>query len=412
MSSENQDKNLKVWKTRAFKIWAIIGAIILLVGVFMALDKLHDFVLALIIAVLVVFFLHGIVNFFQKKGLKRIWGTLIAFVIFFIVIIGIALLIIPAIATQVADFAQKAPALFEELRIWADGLINGANLPIDEDTINEWISNLETFIKDQAGSIVSGFASGFLGALTSIGGGLMAVLIALLAAFWILIDLPKISEELRKLFKDEYQDTIDLFSQAFGTAIYGWARATIICAVVTGIITGIILAVIGFPYATTIASIAGITYIIPYLGPIIAGILIVLIGLIVSPWIAIGGLVVFFVVVNVVANVLSPRLMKSSVNVHPAITMFVLLIGSGLGGAIGMFASIPIAAAIQSIFVTIFEEKSGKKLYTPDGALFHSNDASAENKLVKEIDKHTTKFKRVKSKEEQNNDDDSPKHML
>jgi hypothetical protein len=58
--------------------------------------------------------------------------------------------------------------------------------------------------------------------------------------------------------------------------------------------------------------------------------------------------------------------------VHPAITLVAILVGGALGGAVGMLLSIPIAAALQGIFVTFYEARTGKRLGTPDGALFRT----------------------------------------
>lgn len=71
-----------------------------------------------------------------------------------------------------------------------------------------------------------------------------------------------------------------------------------------------------------------------------------------------GGLVTIainLVVHNIVVNVISPRLMKTTVNVHPAVTLIAILIGEGLCGVLGMLLAVPVVAALQTIFVTYFE---------------------------------------------------------
>ena len=102
----------------------------------------------------------------------------------------------------------------------------------------------------------------------------------------------------------------------------------------------------------------------------IACLVVVLVALLVSPLVAVVALVVNMVAQNVVANILSPKMMKSSVNVHPALVMVVILVGGALGGIVGMMFSIPIVAAIQGVFVTFYEENTGKQLATEEGALF------------------------------------------
>ena len=80
------------------------------------------------------------------------------------------------------------------------------------------------------------------------------------------------------------------------------------------------------------------------------------------------------IITNVVGNIISPKLMKSSVNVHPALILIAILIailiGGALGGVAGMLLSIPIIATLQGVFVTYYEARTGKNIATEDGALF------------------------------------------
>ena len=76
------------------------------------------------------------------------------------------------------------------------------------------------------------------------------------------------------------------------------------------------------------------------------------------------------VINNVIGNIVSPKLMKSSVNVYPALILVAILIGSALGGIPGMLLSIPVIGALQGIFIAYYELITGKKIATEDGVLF------------------------------------------
>ena len=103
---------------------------------------------------------------------------------------------------------------------------------------------------------------------------------------------------------------------------------------------------------------------------ILAYVLCGIVGLLVSPLMCLVTIAINLVVHNIVVNVISPRLMKTTVNVHPAVTLIAILIGEGLCGVLGMLLAVPVVAALQTIFVTYFETRTGKSLYTEDGALF------------------------------------------
>ena len=387
MTTDSKDDALKRWKTRGFKTWTIIGVVLILLGLITLCGILKDAVFAIIIAALIVFFLHAIVSFLENKGIPRIWGATISMVGAFIVIVGGMSFIIPAMVSQGMTLIDMAPSYAAQLQNIAKDILNNTSYLPKED-IYSAINSGKDLLIGQAGNMVSAMATGVMGGISGVGSLLIDLLIAILAAFWMLIDLPKITRELRSLFRPEQQESIDLISSSFGKAIYGWAKATLICALMNGIATGIILSIFGVPYATILAVIAAIAYIIPYVGNILSGVLIALVALTVSPWVCIFAVVTFLIVVNVIGNVVSPALMKQSVNVHPALILICLLIGSGLGGPVGMLAAVPIAAAAQSIFVSYFEAYRGTNLYSKDGALFYDlaeDIPKKRSKLVKKI---------------------------
>ena len=81
-------------------------------------------------------------------------------------------------------------------------------------------------------------------------------------------------------------------------------------------------------------------------------------------------LIVTMVAQNVTDNVISPKVMQSSVQVHPIMSLTALVIGSALMGPIGMIIAIPLCAALKGIFVYYFENETGRQLVAYDGAVF------------------------------------------
>lgn len=383
MDQDKYQEELNRWKSRAFKVWTIIGAVIILLGILKLCGILSEAVTAIVVVALTVFLLHGIVDKLEQHKIKRSLGAAIALLGALIVVFGGLALMTPSIVSQISSFIESMPNYIKSVEDFAYSNLNNPNLPISNEMLVSAAQKAEQWLYARAGTILSSLAAGVWGGVTSVGSGLVTMLIALIAAYWILIDLPTISWELRSLFSEEKQAHIDVITQSFGKAIYGWSKSTIICAVISGIVSGIGLWICGVPYSTTLGIICAVTYVIPYLGHIIAGVIIGVIALTVSPLTCIISLVVFIVLANLVGNLLSPRLMKETVNVHPAIILIALLVGSGLAGAIGMLAAIPVAAAVQSIFVSYFEARTGKKLYTKDGALFQDRGEKIKDKNAK-----------------------------
>ncbi len=92
-------------------------------------------------------------------------------------------------------------------------------------------------------------------------------------------------------------------------------------------------------------------------------------GFMFSPMLALWTLIVTMVAQNVTDNVISPKVMQSSVQVHPIMSLTALVIGSALMGPIGMIIAIPLCAALKGIFVYYFENETGRQLVAHDDAL-------------------------------------------
>ena len=113
-------------------------------------------------------------------------------------------------------------------------------------------------------------------------------------------------------------------------------------------------------YALVLALVAGITELIPYLGPILGAIPAVFLGFTLPPfslWRGIAVLILYVVIQQVENNIIVPQVMKKQVGLNPVIIIIVMLIGARLAGIIGLILAIPVATTI-SVIVKDFIQKS------------------------------------------------------
>lgn len=372
--SEQTDKTSK-WRQQALKTWSLVGACILIGVVIYVCQIIWQAVAVIIVTALAVFLMHGFVNRIERRGIPR-WGAVtFSFVLVTAIISGCVVALIPALISQLTAFVNQLPSYTAELQDFVSSLGASAAF-LDSSTINEALSDFSTFVRQQTGSVVSSLATGVIGGLVGLGNTVLIAFISFICSFWILLDLPTITVELRKLINDKYQDDVDIFADAFGNAVYGWAKSTLICAVITGVVSWLVFLAMGIPYSAVLGFLCGLLYFVPYLGPMISCALVAVIAIFVSPLVSLLSIVVCAVINNVVGNIISPKLMKTSVNVYPALILIAILVGSALGGIPGMLLSIPIIGAAQGVFVTYFETRTGKTLSTENGALFQKKKES------------------------------------
>lgn len=156
-----------------------------------------------------------------------------------------------------------------------------------------------------------------------------------------------------------FEKTYVLFSQfntKFGEYIIAkFIEATILGSLVTG---GLLL--IGFPYPFILGFVAGVTNILPYIGPVIGFIPAFFIALLsTDPNTSMWGMVIVFALANVIDMVLVfPLLVSKIVNLHPIVVVVSIIIGSQLAGIVGMIVIIPFIAFIKILFKEIYKDLS------------------------------------------------------
>ena len=176
--------------------------------------------------------------------------------------------------------------------------------------------------------------------------------------FFLLMDGSSIRYRLLKLvpnpiFERTYYLTHQ-FSKQFGDYIF----AKFIEASIIGIIITVGLIIIGYPFAFILGIIAGITNIIPYLGPFLGAIPAIIIGLIHGePNTTIGAVGLLYLIANIFDLALVfPILVSKIVDLHPIIVVFSVILGSQAWGVVGMVISIPLAAVGKLLIQEIYHE--------------------------------------------------------
>lgn len=366
----SQEEKMNFWKLRGLRVWTIIGAGIIFLAFFKLCSHISIGIATIALTAFIVFTCHGVVNYFEKHGIPRIAGALITFLIGLAIIALLILLVVPALATQIQDLIAALPAIAQSAMDWARTYASQENSLFTTEQAYAVIAKVQDWLTSNAGEFASKFTGGVLGFGTAVGTSAFVLFISLIASLWLLADLPKISAEFRNLFNEGQQKTLDIIAGSFGTAIYGWAKSTFICAAINGVLVGVIFFFVGIPYPSVLGLMVGVLYIIPYIGPLITYVVCTAVALTAGVIPGILSLVINLLVHESIVNILGPKLMKSTVNVHPSITLVAIIIGEGVGGVWGMLLAVPVVAAVQAIFVTYFEARTGKQLYTEDGALF------------------------------------------
>lgn len=140
----------------------------------------------------------------------------------------------------------------------------------------------------------------------------------------------------------------DLF-QAVAKTLQWWFAARLMSMAVVGVLTGIGLWLIGMPLFAALGMLAALLSFIPYLGPVLAAVPAVLIGLAHSPTMALWVLLLYVGVQTVESYLVTPQLVQRAINLPAAAILMVQLLFGVFFGILGVAFASPISAAILTI---------------------------------------------------------------
>ena len=360
-------------RTAAFRVWTVVGLIIIgiaLLNVFGVLAPVIEF---LAVGSLIAFVASPIVNSLEHRGVSRGIGSLIGLVFVLAVIACIVMVIVPIFTEQVMEILTRLPG---QLRMLGD-LVSQIAHDFKALSQGTWASDIDTMLSslaDAASRFVTQLAGdvgkGMFPFISQFASQIFVVFLALVLAYWLARDYPVIHREIGTIVGEDRETSYRFMIAILSSSVGGYMRGMIITACVGGLLAFIGFVVIGHPYAALMGVVTGLFHLIPVIGPWFSSVIACLLAFFTAPMLALWTLIVTVVAQNVTDNIVSPKVMQSAVQVHPAMSLTALVVGSSLMGALGMVVAIPLCAALKGLFVFYFEKETKRQLVTYDGAIF------------------------------------------
>ena len=327
--------------------WSGLGAVaVLWVGIVIG-SKIAIIFPPLVLGIAIIYLLNPVVSRLERRGVPRLMGSVFAYLLLVALFTAAAFFIVPVLVQQGQDLADRFPELVEdaqeEISSLADrmGLSVDVSLPTGQE-VNDWFSDPanQDLIRSQLGTVADLTLNVF-----------QAVLVALVApvvAFYLLLDLPAVSDRIRSLVPSYWRDeAIHVFVQV-STAVGGFVRGQLVVAFIVGVMTSIGFWIIDLPFWLLIGMISGFFNIIPFVGPWVAGALGSLAGLTSGdPSKALWAALVALIVQQIDNNLVSPVVLRATVRLHPATVLLSLFAGGAVGGLFGVLMAVPTVAVIK-----------------------------------------------------------------
>jgi len=294
------------------------------------------------------YFLDPVADKLEKWGASRLIATSLILFLFVMVFILSLMVIVPVLANQTSGLIERMPSYITRLQAliassdstWLNKLVGEGGQTIQD--------NLNGLMKEGAGWLTT-----VLQKLWSSGKALVDILslflITPVVAFYLLYDWDRMVAEIDGWLPLDHRDVIREIINDINNVIAGFVRGQGTLCLILGLFYAIGLTVAGLNFGLLIGLFAGFVSFIPYVGSLLGLVLSVGVAL-VQFWpdwtmiAIIGG--IFAVGQFFEGNILQPKLVGTSIGLHPVWLMFALLAFGSLLGFTGMLIAVPVAAAI------------------------------------------------------------------
>ena len=189
-------------------------------------------------------------------------------------------------------------------------------------------------------------------------GGVFGLVTILILAFYLMVDAETFVRTFVRLFPRAERSRVEDACRRISTKVSAWLGGQLLLAGIIGGTAALGLFLMGVPYFYVLALIAGIGEMIPIVGPLLAAVPAIAVAFTVSPTLALGVAVFFFVQQQFENHVLVPKVMERQVGVSAAAVIVALLVGGTLLGVVGAILAIPTVAILQVIFEELILEAS------------------------------------------------------
>ena len=351
------------------KYWGIAFVVF-----FLALWWLGDVILPFVLGGAVAYFLDPVADRLESMGASRALATAIITLVAVLIFVIMALLVLPTLINQSLALVDTAPKLFQDLQAF---LTTQFPELLDEgSTLRQSLIAIGETVQSKGGELLNS-------ALKSVGSILNVIMLFVIVpvvAFYLLYDWDNMVGELDALLPRDHAPVIRRLAGEVDRALASFVRGMGTVCLILGTYYAVALMLVGLQFGLVVGAVAGLITFIPYVGALVGGALAIGLALFQfwGDWVSIGLVAGIFGLGQVIeGNILTPRLVGSSVGLHPVWLIFALSVFGSLFGFVGMLVAVPVAAAIGVLIRFVISQYLDSRLYRGLGDA--SDDTGAQD---------------------------------
>ncbi len=337
-----QKINMEITIGTIFRIVLIILAIFLVY-------YLRGILAILFVAFIISSAINPVADRLQKFKIPR---GLVVIAVYLIVIAFLVLsfvLLVPVLADQIMEFSKDLPdyitfatryiSILHEFFVRYNLMGN----------LQKALISLEEGMTSSVARVYSTTAS-FFRALASLA-------VILVISFYLVIEKDGLKKFLRTIIPLEHQKYVVRLAERLQKKLGKWFIGQLTLMIIIGIADYLVLWALGVKFALILAIFAALMELIPVIGPIVAAIPAVILGLLQSWWIGLLVLVLYIIIQQIENHILVPQIMRKAVGLNPLLTILALLVGAKTAGVLGAVIAVPFACALAVFATDLFQEE-------------------------------------------------------
>lgn len=331
---------LELTTARALRFWLLA-----LLGVVVLFYLLRDMLLPFVAGMAVAYFLDPVADRLESWRVPRGVASFAIIIAFFALLIIFLVLLYPLLESQIVGFWDRLPFYIERA--------NQSFVPAIKDALVVFIgtdgSEIDLAVQEGI-DWISQDGLQFVGDVFI--GGINVVLLTLITpvvGFFLLKDWDAMVDKVNSWLPHDYSGIIREQSSLVDSALAGFVRGQATVCIILGTLYAVGWTLVGLDFGLVIGLMTGLFAFVPYAGAFIGLFLASVIAAVqFLPDLAQFALVigVFGVVQALDAALITPRLMGSSINLHPVWILFALMAGATVGGFLGVLVAVPTAAIL------------------------------------------------------------------
>ena len=332
--------------------WFAAGVVLVLLVLVLLVTKALGALVLIFLSIILAEAIRPLVMRLQRHRIPQPLAVILIYLGIIAIFVGLLWVVLNPVVTEVSALAAQFPTYLTHLQQWFADLEHNLNTnPAATNFIHQVSATLATWAQQLLPSLIGvpiALLTGLLSLLIN------TVIVLTMSLFW-LGSSTRFKSFFVELFPLEKRQLVSVVTAQMSRSLGGWVLGTLIAMFLIGSLTALGLLLVGVPYALLIGILAGLTELIPYLGPWISGTVAVVVTLFTTgdPLKVVWVIVVFLIIQEVEGNVIEPLVMHKAVKLDPWLVLVAILIGGELLGLIGVILAVPVAAVLQVVALEV-----------------------------------------------------------